>query len=134
MRSDEVRRFAPLPRTVYLVSILLREALFPSVGQEKLMSVRPSVRPSVRTDNNYFLSKRMRGRYACCWTLVVWIMDFRGSRKNPSLIWISDWDQPVQGPVSGHCFGNIFERCYKNEDPPDHAGYSTFLNVFSDVT
>ena len=29
---DEVRRFAPLPRTAYLVELCLREALFPSVG------------------------------------------------------------------------------------------------------
>ena len=45
-------------------------------------------------------------------------MDFRGSRKNPSLICISGWDQPAQGPVSGYCSGTFLQDVSNNEDPP----------------
>ena len=40
-------------------------------------------------------------------------IDFRGSRKDHSLIWISDWDRPAQGPLFGHRFGDIFARCFQ---------------------
>ena len=43
-------------------------------------------------------------------------MDLRGSQKNPSLICISDWDQPVQGPVSGHRFGDFLQQVSTNID------------------
>ena len=55
-------------------------------------------------------------------------MDFRGSRKNPSFISISDWESGIgrfRDPFLDTVSGIFLQDVSKNIDPPDQAGYGT---------
>ena len=61
----------------------------------------------------------MWGRYACCWTLVVWIMDFRGLQKNLHLFALATGIGRSRDPFPDTVSETFLQDVCKNEDPLD---------------
>ena len=64
----------------------------------------------------------MWGRYACCWTLVVWIMDFmnlEARKRTLHLLGLATGISRFRDPFLDTVSGTFLQQVSRNIDPPD---------------
>ena len=92
--------FALFPKNVAVfgaqIPLLLREALYPSGSEEKLMCI-----PFVRLRKIIDFCERHLERASLKILSVIWAIDFAWSEKWMAVKWVSEWDRPVRGPFFG---------------------------------
>ena len=97
---------------------LLREALFPSVGQENLMSVRPSVRSLVRKIITFCRRESGGGTHAAGpWWFGLWILEDR--EKTTHLFGLATGIGRLRDLFLDTVSETFLQDVFKNEDPPD---------------
>ena len=90
--------------------LLLREALYPSGSEEKLMCI-----PSFRFVRKiiHFCERHLEDASLKILS-VIWAIDFAWSENWMAVKWVSEWDRPVRGPFCGRKKVAFLEKSAKS--------------------
>ena len=96
----------------------MREALFPSVGEENLMSVRSFVRPFVKKIIDFCELNLGGGTHAAGpWWFELWILE--GRKRTLHLFALATGISRFRDPFLDTVSGTFLQQVSTNIDPPD---------------